>query len=81
MPLQGVFRGLPNSLAPGSCIEDDDFLTEDYEAMPLRVKSRPQSQVEPPLRTPSPYGHRDDEELPEIADDDSFKELVKKLSM
>ncbi len=48
---------------------------------PLRVKSRPHSQVEPALRTPSPYGHRDDGELPEIEEDDSFREVVKKLSM
>jgi hypothetical protein len=47
--------------------------------MPIRVKSRPLSQPEG-LRTPSPmielYG-----DLPEIEDDDSFRDVIKKLSV
>lgn len=48
---------------------------------PLRVKSRPLSQIEPALRTPSPFRQRFDEEHPEIEDDDTFRDVVKKLSM
>ncbi|KAH6632313.1 hypothetical protein F5144DRAFT_533722 [Chaetomium tenue] len=53
--------------------------------MPIRVKSRP-AQGSEPLRTPSPTGfHRQDRrrtaELPDIQDDDSFRVLVKKLSV
>lgn len=49
---------------------------------PLRVKSRPQSGIDGPPRTPSPFrrNHADDE-LPEIGDDDSFRDVIKKLSM
>ena len=49
---------------------------------PLRVKSRPLSQADAVARTPSPFrrNHGDDE-LPDIDDDDSFREVIKKLSM
>ncbi len=51
--------------------------------MPLRVKSRPLSQADPGLRTPSPFGRhaRLGAELPDITVDDTFREVVKKLSM
>jgi hypothetical protein len=50
--------------------------------MPLRVKSRPLSGADP-LRTPSPLGRqvRFGPELPDISVDDTFRDLVKKLSM
>ncbi|KAK1749846.1 calcium channel YVC1 [Echria macrotheca] len=50
--------------------------------MPLRVKSRPLSQADPGLRTPSPQGRqvRFGPELPDITVDDTFREVVKKLS-
>lgn len=47
----------------------------------MRVKSRPVSGIESGLRTPSPYGARYDAGLPDIEQDDSFREVVKKLSM
>jgi len=48
---------------------------------PLRVKSRPQSGVDAVPRTPSPFrrNHADDE-LPDIGHDDSFRDVIKKLS-
>ncbi|KAL1872031.1 hypothetical protein VTK73DRAFT_1699 [Phialemonium thermophilum] len=50
--------------------------------MPLRVKSRPGSQVEAGQRTPSPFGYRSVVDyLPEIEQDDSFRDVVKKLSI
>lgn len=52
--------------------------------MPIRVKSRPQ-QAEAGLRTPSPVGRHPrfsaGTELPDISDADSFRHVVKKLSM
>jgi hypothetical protein len=48
--------------------------------MPVRVRTRVQSQAEPPPRTPSPFRHRDGE-LPDIQHDDSFREVIKKLSL
>lgn len=49
--------------------------------MPLRVKSRP-AQVEVPLRTPSPGRFPlQGVQLPDITEDDSFREVVKKLSV
>jgi hypothetical protein len=52
--------------------------------MPIRVKSRPLP-AEAEIRTPSPSGLRTARfgivELPDIRDDDSFRELVKKLSV
>lgn len=50
--------------------------------MPIRVKSRPQ-QAEAALRTPSPTGRhaRFGAELPDISDSDSFRVVVKKLSV
>jgi hypothetical protein len=50
--------------------------------MPIRVKSRP-APAEAALRTPSPMGRqaRFGAELPDIRDDDSFRVLVKKLSI
>jgi len=49
--------------------------------MPLRVKSRPLSQHDNGPRTPSPFGARYSGELPDIEHDDSFREVIKKLSM
>lgn len=54
--------------------------------MPLRVKSRPLAQADPGLRTPpSPLGRhvqvRFGSELPDITVDDTFREVVKKLSV
>lgn len=52
--------------------------------MPIRVKSRPVPGANDPPRTPSPAAGQHVtffEGLPEIDDDDSFRELVKKLSM
>jgi hypothetical protein len=49
--------------------------------MPLRVKSRPLSQHEAGPRTPSPFRPRYFGELPDIEHDDSFREVIKKLSM
>lgn len=51
--------------------------------MPIRVKSRPVPGANDPPRSPSPagqqryffHGH------PDIEDDDSFRDLIKKLSM
>ena len=52
--------------------------------MPLRVKSRTVGQ-EAGLRTPSPFGRhvhvRFGSELPDISIDDTFREVVKKLSV
>lgn len=52
--------------------------------MPLRVKSRSVAQ-EPGLRTPSPFGRqvqvRFGSEPPNISIDDTFREVVKKLSV
>jgi len=49
---------------------------------PMRVKSRAQGQADQPLRTPSPFRrYHDEEELPEIEDDDSFRDVAKKLSV
>lgn len=50
--------------------------------MPIRVKSRP-AEAEAALRTPSPMGRqaRFGVELPDIREDDSFRVLVKKLSV
>ncbi len=47
---------------------------------PVRVRTRPLSQVEVGPRTPSPY-RRMDGDLPDIQHDDSFREVVKKLSV
>jgi hypothetical protein len=47
---------------------------------PMRVKSRPQAGGDAPPRTPSPFYHRATD-LPDIGDEDSFREVVKKLSM
>jgi hypothetical protein len=44
--------------------------------MPIRLKMRPQ-----PVRDLSPVSVRYDFDLPEIAHDDSFRDLVKKLSL
>ncbi|KAK4144571.1 uncharacterized protein C8A04DRAFT_11407 [Dichotomopilus funicola] len=52
--------------------------------MPIRVKSRPAQGEEAGLRTPSPMGRQaryNIVELPEISEDDSFRVLVKKLSV
>lgn len=49
--------------------------------MPLRVKSRPLSQEEPGPRTPSPFSPRYLGALPDIEHDDSFREVIKKLSV
>ncbi|KAL2267248.1 hypothetical protein VTJ83DRAFT_4525 [Remersonia thermophila] len=52
--------------------------------MPIRVKSRVPQGGAGPLRTPSPQGRlvrAIDVELPDIADDDCFRVLVKKLSV
>ncbi|KAK5657809.1 hypothetical protein OQA88_2882 [Cercophora sp. LCS_1] len=51
--------------------------------MPLRVKSRPLSQADPSLRTPSPFGRqvRFGPELPDITSEDTFRQLIKKLSI
>jgi len=51
--------------------------------MPVRVKSRPLGGPEAGLRTPSPVGRQVHfgPELPDITFDDSFREVVKKLSM
>ncbi|KAK4150598.1 hypothetical protein C8A00DRAFT_46056 [Chaetomidium leptoderma] len=50
--------------------------------MPIRVKSRP-APGDAAMRTPSPMGRQafSRAELPDIKDDDSFRELVKKLSV
>ncbi|KAI1079118.1 hypothetical protein F5B20DRAFT_581537 [Whalleya microplaca] len=45
--------------------------------MPLRVKSR---NLSTPDRAPSPYYGHPDVELPDIADDDAFRDVVDKLS-
>lgn len=54
--------------------------------MPVRVKSRPVPGANDPPRSPSPVGrnhaaHVTFEGLPDIADRDSFRDLIKKLSM
>lgn len=51
--------------------------------MPLRVKSRPVPGANDPPRSPSPAGLHVTffEGLPDVADDDSFRDLIKKLSM
>ncbi|KAK4161031.1 hypothetical protein QBC43DRAFT_107147 [Cladorrhinum sp. PSN259] len=49
--------------------------------MPIRVKSRPQKDTAE-LRTPSPFArHIFGPELPDISDEDTFREVVKKLSV
>lgn len=48
----------------------------------LRVKARPFSQQDSgPPRTPSPFSNRYVGELPDIEHDDSFREVIKKLSV
>lgn len=50
--------------------------------MPIRVKSRKQPGADDPPRSPSPMGQRFDAcKLPDIRDDDSFREMIKKLSV
>lgn len=50
--------------------------------MPIRVKSRKQPGADDPPRSPSPMGQRFDAcKLPDIQDDDSFREMIKKLSV
>ncbi|CAN8102347.1 unnamed protein product [Discula destructiva] len=52
--------------------------------MPLRVKSRAVPGANDPPRTPSPAGHHHvsfAQGLPEIEDGDSFRDLIKKLSI
>lgn len=49
--------------------------------MPVRVKPRPLSQQDAGIRTPSPYGARLYNELPEIYEDDNFRDVIKKLSV
>ncbi|OIW31900.1 hypothetical protein CONLIGDRAFT_629588 [Coniochaeta ligniaria NRRL 30616] len=49
--------------------------------MPLRVKSRPLSQHDNGPRTPSPFGRGTFGDLPDIEHDDSFREVIKKLSI
>ena len=49
--------------------------------MPLRVKSRPVSQVEDVGRAPSPMGARFSSPLPDIGHDDSFRDVIKKASL
>ncbi|KKY38005.1 putative ion transporter [Diaporthe ampelina] len=50
--------------------------------MPIRVKSRKQPGADEPPRSPSPMGQRfDGYGLPDIREDDSFRELIKKLSV
>ncbi|KAB5572168.1 hypothetical protein GE09DRAFT_659989 [Coniochaeta sp. 2T2.1] len=49
--------------------------------MPIRVKIRPLSHHENGTRTPSPFGGRYYGEFPDIAHDDSFREVIKKLSV
>jgi hypothetical protein len=49
--------------------------------MPVRVKPRPLSQPEAGIRTPSPYGARLYNELPEIDEEDNFRDVIKKLSV
>lgn len=44
--------------------------------MPIRLKSRPQ-----PAREMSPVSARLDFDLPDIAEDDAFLEVVRKLSL
>lgn len=44
--------------------------------MPIRLKMRPQ-----PVRDLSPVSARDDFDLPDIVEDDSFRDVVKKLSL
>ncbi|KAK4226700.1 hypothetical protein QBC38DRAFT_479734 [Podospora fimiseda] len=49
--------------------------------MPIRVKSRPQKDSAE-LRTPSPFARYSfGPELPDISDEDTFREVVKKLSI
>lgn len=50
--------------------------------MPIRVKPR-QLAADVPLRTPSPMGRhtRFGAELPDISEQDSFRVVVKKLSL
>ncbi|KAK7734925.1 hypothetical protein SLS53_007702 [Cytospora paraplurivora] len=50
--------------------------------MPMRVKSRPQPGANDPPRSPSPLGVRSfGSGLPDIQDGDSFRELIKELSI
>ncbi|KAG6366412.1 hypothetical protein INS49_000589 [Diaporthe citri] len=50
--------------------------------MPIRVKSRKPPGADEPPRSPSPMGYRlDSYGLPDIRDDDSFREMIKKLSV
>lgn len=50
--------------------------------MPIRVKSRKQPGADEPPRSPSPMGQRfDGYGLPDIREDESFRELIKKLSV
>jgi hypothetical protein len=46
----------------------------------VRVRTRPLSQHDAGARTPSPFRHRDGD-LPDIQHDDSFREVIKKLSL
>ncbi|POS71979.1 hypothetical protein DHEL01_v209632, partial [Diaporthe helianthi] len=50
--------------------------------MPIRVKSRKPAGADEPPRSPSPMGQRFDfYKLPDIQDDDSFRDMIKKLSV
>lgn len=50
--------------------------------MPIRVKSRKPAGADEPPRSPSPMGQRFDScRLPDIGDDDSFRDMIKKLSI
>lgn len=52
--------------------------------MPIRVKSKPVPGANDPPRSPSPTGHGQRlffHGLPDILDEDSFRVLVKKLSV
>ncbi len=49
--------------------------------MPIRVKSRRLSQIEGPLRAPSPANSRFPLDLPGIGYADTFREVVKKVSV
>lgn len=44
--------------------------------MPIRLRMRPQ-----PVRDLSPMSARYDFDMPDIAEDDSFRDVVKKLSL
>lgn len=50
--------------------------------MPIRVKSRRPPGADEPPRSPSPMGQRFySHGLPDIRDDESFRDMIKKLSM